>query len=77
MNTGSIYIHGKGNKERVVYLENQEIIQVLSDYLEIRNKMDIDLPFLFVTKFRGPMSTHKVSEILLQNMQNLRELQKI
>lgn len=64
INTGSLCIHGKGNKERVVYLENQEIIQVLNDYLEIRNTIDINLPFLFVTKFRGPMSTQGVRNLV-------------
>lgn len=62
--SGSLYIHGKGNKERIVYLENPEIIKVLKDYLKIRKSLDVDLPHIFVTKFRGPMSTQGVRNLV-------------
>lgn len=63
-NSSSLSIHGKGNKERTVYLENQEVIQTLKNYLEIREAMNIDLPYLFVTKFNGPMSTQGVRNLV-------------
>ncbi|MDD3169823.1 MAG: tyrosine-type recombinase/integrase [Eubacteriales bacterium] len=64
IDSGRLRIHGKGNKERIVYLENSEITQVLKEYLEIRSTLHIDLPFLFVTKFRGPMSTQGVRDLV-------------
>jgi site-specific recombinase XerD len=64
ISSGSLYIHGKGNKERIIYLENSEVIKVLEDYLEVRKALGIDLPYLFVTKFRGPMSTQGVRNLV-------------
>ncbi len=64
ISTGSLCIHGKGNKERIVYLENDEIIRVIKEYLNIRNALNINLPFLFVTKFKGQMSTQGVRNLV-------------
>jgi len=64
INSGSLYIHGKGNKERIVYLENQEVLEGLKNYLKLRNSLELDLPFLFVTKFNGPMSTQGVRNLV-------------
>jgi integrase/recombinase XerD len=47
----SITIHGKGNKERLIYLENAEVILALNSYLYQRKNAEIDLPYLFITKF--------------------------
>ena len=50
-----IRIIGKGNKERVIYL-NSSVIEVLMDYLNIRPNSDSDFLFLnkFGTKELGP-----------------------
>ena len=63
-NSHCLRIHGKGNKERTVYLENTEVIRALSSYLELRRGMDFDFHYLFVTKFEGPMSTQGVRNLV-------------
>lgn len=60
----SFYIIGKGNRERVLYLENEQVIRMLNDYLFFRRALSIDLPYLFVTKFNAPMSTQGVRNIV-------------
>ncbi len=52
VNTGSIYIHGKGRKSRTLPL-NYKACRALKAWLSIRP--DIAEPALFVTKFRAPM----------------------
>lgn len=64
IDTGSLFIHGKGNKERMVYIENPEIICILNKYLDIRKSLGVDIPYLFTTKFKGPMSTQGVRNLV-------------
>lgn len=63
-NNSTLHIHGKGNKERTIYLENLEVINALNNYLDLRRSEDFDFPHLFTTKFHGPMSTQGVRNIV-------------
>lgn len=60
----AIMIHGKGNKERLIYLENQEVILALNSYLYHRKYADINLPYLFITKFGQMLSTQAVRNLV-------------
>lgn len=60
----SFYIIGKGNRERILYLENLQVIEMLEDYLYFRRAIGIDLPYIFVTKFNSRMSTQGVRNIV-------------
>ena len=64
LNYETLMIHGKGNKERLVYLENGEVILALSIYLHYRNAVGIDLPYLFITKFGQMLSTQAVRNLV-------------
>lgn len=65
----SFYIIGKGNRERVLYLENAQVIKMFNDYLFFRRAIGIDLPYIFVTKFNGQMSTQGVRNIVTKYAQ--------
>lgn len=60
----AIMIHGKGNKERMIYLENKEVILALNSYLYHRKNSNIDLPCLFITKFGMVLSTQAVRNLV-------------
>lgn len=60
----AITIHGKGNKERLIYLENTEVILALNSYLYQRKNAGIDLPHLFITKFGMMLSTQAVRNLV-------------
>lgn len=60
----AIMIHGKGNKERLIYLENREVILALNSYLYQRKNAGIGLPYLFITKFGQVLSTQAVRNLV-------------
>ncbi len=64
LNYETLMIHGKGNKERLVYLENREVILALDSYLNYRKNVEIDLPYLFITKFGQMLSTQAVRNLV-------------
>lgn len=60
----TIMVHGKGNKERLIYLENKEVIVALTRYLYFRKKVVRHLPYLFITKFSQMLSTQAVRNLV-------------
>ncbi len=52
LNTGKILIHGKGNKERIVYIGNNEVINLLNQYI-IDNRSTIHLTKHIFTSQQG------------------------
>jgi integrase/recombinase XerD len=60
----TIMVHGKGNKERMIYLENNEVIHALSRYLQFRKKVRIDTSYLFISKFGQMLSTQAVRNLV-------------
>lgn len=59
-----IMIHGKGNKERLIFLENQEVIEALQHYLSLRQRTGIDSPYVFLTKFGDRLTTQAVRNLV-------------
>jgi integrase/recombinase XerD len=64
LNYHTIMIHGKGNKERLIYLENDEVIHALNHYLYFRRKVNRDMSYLFITKFGQMLSTQAVRNLV-------------
>jgi len=60
-NTGSIFIHGKGRKERTLPL-NYKACRAVKAWLSARP--DINSQALFVTKFREPMGTRGIQRLV-------------
>jgi site-specific recombinase XerD len=60
-NVGSLRVHGKGRKDRVVTL-NYKASRALKAYLAIRPKIDEEC--LFLTKFEKPLGTRSIRTIV-------------
>lgn len=60
----AIRINGKGNKERTVYLENIEVMKALNRYLLFREAVEIESPYVFITKFYKQISTQTVRNLI-------------
>ncbi len=66
----SIKVHGKGNKERILYL-NDACEQALADYLKIRSSKDIkskDKDALFISRNGNRISTRMVQTLVKKYM---------
>lgn len=61
-NVGSLRVHGKGRKERIVTL-NYKACRALKAYLAVRPKID-DEDALFLTKFEKPLGTRSIRNIV-------------
>ena len=61
-NVGSLRVHGKGRKERIVTL-NYKACRALKAYLAMRPKID-DEDALFLTKFEKPLGTRSIRNIV-------------
>lgn len=64
LNYHAVMIHGKGNKERLIYLENNEVIDALNHYLYFRKKVNRDSSYLFISKFGQMLSTQAVRNLV-------------
>jgi integrase/recombinase XerD len=60
----AIRINGKGNKERTIYLENIEVMKALNLYLLLRESVEMESPYVFITKFHKPISTQTVRNLI-------------
>ena len=57
-------IHGKGNKERLVYLENAEVVTALNRYFYYRMACGIQFPQIFITRFGKKLSSQAVRNLV-------------
>ena len=58
-----ILIHGKGRKQRMIYISSDETWNNLINWIKIRNKYEIDNNNLFVNKYLNPLSIHAIEVI--------------
>ena len=63
----SLRIFGKGSKERILYLGNDQVIELIKKIVEL-NKNIQDIDFLFLNKFNTQLSEQSV-RILLKNIE--------
>ncbi|MFS8631473.1 MAG: tyrosine recombinase XerC, partial [Bacillales bacterium] len=60
---GFVRCVGKGNKERIIYL-NKSCIDAINDYLEVRPKDPIDKDALFLSKRKTRMSNRAIQHMI-------------
>lgn len=58
---GSLIIHGKGNKERIIRIENKDVLSVLKQYNELEAA---DREYFFLNQRHRPISDQSVRQIL-------------
>lgn len=69
----TILIHGKGRKERLVYLSCQDTVDNLKNYLMIRSQYKIKHNYLFINRFFEPIMIKSLENIFFK----YRDLAKI
>lgn len=73
LRTRIILIHGKGKKERLIYLSCTETVDNLKVWINFRKTLEIDHEFLFVNRNKSPISIHAIEDIFYK----YRDLAKI
>lgn len=71
----SLLIHGKGSKERMVFLTEKNAISALDSYLKDRKKIVTSSPFIFLNKYNRPLTTQDVRNVVTKCV-NLAALEK-
>ncbi|MGX7203034.1 hypothetical protein BCR22_11255 [Enterococcus plantarum] len=59
-----ILIKGKGSKERVLYLSNNEVIVAMQKYMHLRNQSKSDCPNFFINRLGERLSEQSVRTII-------------
>lgn len=62
----NIKIHGKGNKERMIQIENKDVLAVLKEYLSFRNALNPGTPYFFINRYHKRLSEQSVRKMLHQ-----------
>lgn len=63
----TIIIHGKGKKERVVFISSSECWNNIINYLNLRKKVNTNNNFLFLNNRREQLGTHSI-DILFKDI---------
>lgn len=61
-----IRVLGKGNKERVLQIGNDALLQALLQYQQLRKKIDTNHPYFFINKFHERLSEQSVRNRIKQ-----------
>lgn len=56
-------IHGKGNKERLMYISSQEVLTSIKDYLNIRSSFSPQSDAIFLNKYGTRLSIFSIENI--------------
>lgn len=59
----TVLIHGKGRKQRLLYISSQETWNNLKDWLKIRKDIGITSDFLFVNRYHKQLSIYSIENI--------------
>ena len=73
LRTRIILIHGKGKKERLLYLSCPETVDNLKSWINFRKTLNIDHDFLFINRNGLPISIHAIEDVFYK----YRDLAKI
>ena len=58
-----ILIHGKGKKERLIYLSCEQTIENLKAWLALRKSLHLEHSYVFVNRALSPISIHAIEDI--------------
>lgn len=59
----TLLIHGKGKKERLLFLSSDDTISNIYNWLIIRDKHNIQNNYLFINRYGNMLSIHSIEEI--------------
>ena len=66
----TLLIHGKGRKERLLYISSPEVLQKLNNWLDIRNELHPVTDAIFLNRYGGRLSIYGI-ENLFQKYRDL------
>lgn len=69
-----ILINGKGRKERIIYIPQNNCWVNLQKYLEIRKKIECSNDYFFINKFKNKLGTHSIDSMFKKLMRDLKIL---
>lgn len=65
----TLLIHGKGNRERIVYLVEEEVQKAFKKYLNLRETMNLEVANIFVSRFGKPLGVQGIRNLVLKYAQ--------
>lgn len=66
---GSVYVHGKGNRDRKISLCQPETIKLLKEYSQIRNRFYGDCPYFFTNRLGERYSEQSIRFMISKHAQ--------
>ena len=64
-----VLIHGKGKKERLIYLSCPETVNNIKNWISLRNSLKLTHEYVFVNRQRMPISIHSIEDIFAKYKQ--------
>lgn len=58
-----IRIHGKGNKERMMFISSEDVLSKLQDWLHVRNELNPKTTSFFLNKYGDRLSIYSIENI--------------
>ncbi len=65
-----ILIHGKGRKQRLLYVSSQVTWDRLKSWLKYRNSLSIDHDYVFINRYFQPLSIYAIEDIFKKYRQS-------
>ncbi len=63
ISTHELLIHGKGRKERLVFLANEEALSAIRAWLEVRNELHPNTSAFFLNRYGSRLSIYGIEDI--------------
>jgi len=71
---GLVFVHGKGNRERIIEIENQEVLSILNRYNQNR---PINTEYFFLNNRGAPLSTQSARIIVRHAAESVNSAKRI
>ncbi|MFI3168263.1 MAG: tyrosine-type recombinase/integrase [Bacillota bacterium] len=63
-----ILIHGKGKKQRLIYISSCETWGIINELLRLKNKQKLSCDHLFLNKYGTPLSIYSIENIFQKHL---------
>ncbi len=63
-----ILIHGKGKKQRLIYISSSETWTAITDLIKLKNKYNLQNEHLFLNKYGTPLSIYSIENIFQKHL---------
>lgn len=69
-NSGNIVIMGKGAKERIICIQNYDVLNILSQYILHRMQINTSLDYMFINRVGNRLSEQSVRNIITNSLKS-------